>query len=127
MNEMKSSRTICCVFQYQNVEKGNQCGRCDDLQNLLDMTSHEPRPFLRSSIVSFSITQHILKNANITFSGNTGTPEMFQYSLILGRSSIWDLKYTFSNPLLPDFWDEGVGMDKVLEQGAPLSGNDKEN
>ena len=40
--------------------------------------------------------QHVLKNVNITFSGNTGTPELFQYSPILGRSSIWDLKYTFS-------------------------------
>ena len=43
--------------------------------------------------------QHILKNMNITFSaisGNTGTPEMFQYSPILGHSSIWDMKYTFS-------------------------------
>ena len=45
--------------------------------------------------------QHVLKNANITFSGNTGTPEMFQYSPILGRSSIWDLKYTFSQNLIP--------------------------
>ena len=26
----------------------------------------------------------------------TGTPEMFQYSPILGHSGIWDLKYTFS-------------------------------
>ena len=40
--------------------------------------------------------QHVLKNVNITISGNSGTPEMFQYSPILGRSSIWDLKYTFS-------------------------------
>ena len=40
--------------------------------------------------------QHVLRNVNITFSCNTGTPEMFQYSAILGRSSIWDLKYTFS-------------------------------
>ena len=40
--------------------------------------------------------QHVLKNVNITFPGNTGTHEMFQYPPILGRSSIWDLKYTFS-------------------------------
>ena len=40
--------------------------------------------------------QHVLKNVNITFSGNTGTPEMLQYSPILGRFSIWNLKYTFS-------------------------------
>ena len=40
--------------------------------------------------------QHVLKNVNITVSGNTGTPEMSQYPPILGRSSIWDLKYTFS-------------------------------
>ena len=39
--------------------------------------------------------QHVLKNINITFPGNTSTPKMFQYSSILGRSSIWDLKYTF--------------------------------
>ena len=41
--------------------------------------------------------QHVLKNVNITFLGNTGTAEMFQYLPILGRSSIWDLKYTFSH------------------------------
>ena len=40
--------------------------------------------------------QHVLRNVNILFADNTGTPEMFQYSPILGRSSIWDLKYTFS-------------------------------
>ena len=40
--------------------------------------------------------QHVLKNVNITFAGNTGTHKMFQYLPILGRSSIWDLKYTFS-------------------------------
>ena len=41
--------------------------------------------------------QHVLKNVNITFPDNTGTPEMFQYLPILERSSIWDLKYTFSD------------------------------
>ena len=50
--------------------------------------------FKHSSIVSQH--QHVLKNINITFSDNTSTPEMFQYSPILGCSSIWDLKYTFS-------------------------------
>ena len=40
-------------------------------------------------------SQHVLKKVNVTFSGNNSTPEMFQYSPILGRSSIWDLKYTF--------------------------------
>ena len=40
--------------------------------------------------------QHVFKDVKITSSGNTITPEMFQYSPILGRSSIWDLKYTFS-------------------------------
>ena len=40
--------------------------------------------------------QHVLKNVNITFSGNTDTPEMLQYSPILGHSSIWYLKFTFS-------------------------------
>ena len=46
--------------------------------------------------------QHDFKNVNITISGNTGTPDMFQYSTILGRSSIWDLKYTFS------FWSSDI-------------------
>ena len=41
--------------------------------------------------------QHVLENVNITFSSNTGTLEMFQFSPILGCSSIWDLKYTFSH------------------------------
>ena len=36
--------------------------------------------------------QHILENINITFLGNTGTPEMFQYSSILECSSIFLLK-----------------------------------
>ena len=36
----------------------------------------------------------------ITFSGNTGTLEIFQYSPILGHSGIWDLKYTFSRDYL---------------------------
>ena len=63
----------------------------DTGKRVLDNT----RPFLRSSIVSFWI-----KNVNITFSGNTGTPVMFQYSPILGRSSIWDLKYTFPTVFL---------------------------
>ena len=31
----------------------------------------------------------------MTFSGNTGTPEIFPYSPMV-RSSIWDLKYTFT-------------------------------
>ena len=47
-------------------------------------------------VPSFWKAQRVLKNVNITFSGNTGTPTMFQYSPIQGRSSIWDLKYTFS-------------------------------
>ena len=55
-----------------------------------------PDHFLHSSIVCSGCHQHVLKNVNITFSDNTGAPEMFQYSPILGRSSIWDLKYTFS-------------------------------
>ena len=40
--------------------------------------------------------QHVLKNLNITLLGNTDAPEMFRYSTILRRSSIWDPKYTFS-------------------------------
>ena len=35
--------------------------------------------------------QPFIKNIIITFSGNTGTPKMFQYS----HSIIWELKYTF--------------------------------
>ena len=31
------------------------------------------RPFLHSSIINFWKQQHILKNVNITLSGNTGT------------------------------------------------------
>ena len=44
---MKNSGTFCCVFQHQTVEKGNQHGGrkyddyFNDLQNWLDMTSHE--------------------------------------------------------------------------------------
>ena len=37
----------------------------------------------------------------VCFSCNTGTPETFQYSPnALGRSSIWDLKYTFSQKIM---------------------------
>ena len=43
---------------------------------------------------------HVVKNANITFSGKTGTLEMFQYSPILGRFSISDLKNIFSEILI---------------------------
>ena len=52
---------------------------------------HFPVPVLFVS----GFHQHVPKNVNITFTGNTGTPEMFQYSPILGCSSIWDVKYTF--------------------------------
>ena len=55
------------------------------------------KPFWCSSIFASGSHQHVLKNVSITFSFNTGTPDMFQYSPILGRSSIWDLKFTFSN------------------------------
>ena len=48
--------------------------------------------------------QHVLKNVNITFPDNTGTQEMFQYSPILGRSSIWDLKFTFSRMSTTDMY-----------------------
>ena len=63
------------------------------------------------------IHSHFPKNVNITFSGNTDTPEIFQYQTIfecprfgeylnkLGRFRIWDVNYTFSegsiNPNLP--------------------------
>ena len=40
--------------------------------------------------------QQVLKDVNITFPNNTGTHKVFQYLPILGRSSIWDLKFTFS-------------------------------
>ena len=52
------------------------------------------RPFLCSSIVRFWITLAHFK-VNIAFSGNIGTPEMFQYSPILGCSSILSLKYAW--------------------------------
>ena len=45
------------------------------------------RPFLHSSIVCFWMPPARLKNVNITFSGNTGTPEMCQYLPILGSST----------------------------------------
>ena len=45
--------------------------------------------------------QHVLKDVNITFPDNTGTHKMFQYLPILGRSSIWDLKFTFSDEPSP--------------------------
>ena len=48
-------------------------------------------------LFAYGSNQHVLKDINITFLGNTGTPETFQYSPILGCSSIWDLKYTFSD------------------------------
>ena len=48
-------------------------------------------------LFAFGYHQHVLKNVNITFSGNTGTPEISQYSPILGCSSIQDRKYTFSS------------------------------
>ena len=40
---MKCSGTFCCVFQYQIMEEGNQHGgrKYDDLQNWLNMTTHE--------------------------------------------------------------------------------------
>ena len=43
MNKMKSSWTFYHVFQCLTVGQGNQHGGrvYDDLQNLLDMTSHE--------------------------------------------------------------------------------------
>ena len=56
----------------------------------------DTRPFWRSSIVCFWIPLTCSKERKFTFSGNTGTPEMFQYSPILGCSSILDLKYTLS-------------------------------
>ena len=47
-------------------------------------------------LFAFGCHQHVLKNVNITFPDNTGRHKMFQYLPILGHSSIWDLKYTFS-------------------------------
>ena len=40
---------------------------------------------------------HIPKNVDVTALGNCDSPEMVEYSLILGSSSIWDPKSTFSN------------------------------
>ena len=72
--------------------------------------------------------QHVLRNVNITFSGNTGTPEMFQHSPILGCSSIWDLKYTFSQTSIgdksfcisgPSLWNS---LPKNIREAHTLSG-----
>ena len=52
------------------------------------------RPFWYSSIVCFWMPPARSKES-IKFSGNTGTPEMFQYLPILGHSSIWNLKICF--------------------------------
>ena len=52
-------------------------------------------PFFYSSIVSFWIARAGPKEGEYHNLGNTGTPEMFQCSPILGRSSIWYLKYLF--------------------------------
>ena len=43
MNSIKSFGTFSCVFLYRTMWRGNQHGgqKCDDLQNWLDMTSHE--------------------------------------------------------------------------------------
>ena len=43
MNSIKSFRTFSCVFLYHTMQRGNQHGgrKCDDLQNQLDMMSHE--------------------------------------------------------------------------------------
>ena len=54
--------------------------------------------------------QHVLKNVNITFSCNTGIPKMFQYSPILGCSSIWDLKYTFPLWIIVPYYRSNSGM-----------------
>ena len=43
MGLIKSNRTFCCVFLYHAMLRGNQHGghKNDDLQNWLDMASHE--------------------------------------------------------------------------------------
>ena len=43
MNSIKSFRTFPCVFLHRAMQKGNQHGgqKCSDLQNWLDMMSHE--------------------------------------------------------------------------------------
>ena len=65
----------------------------DTIMQVLDNT----KTFLQSGIISFWITLALLKKCKYHISGDTGTPEMFQYSLILGRSSILNLKCTFSD------------------------------
>ena len=51
--ELHKNRTFCCVFQYHPVRRGNQHGSrgYDDLQNLLDMTSHESPLFLKMNLL----------------------------------------------------------------------------
>ena len=43
MNSIESFGTFFCVFLYRAMRRGNQHGgrKSDDLQNRLDMTSHE--------------------------------------------------------------------------------------
>ena len=43
MNKIKSIGAFCCIFLYQAMLRGNQHGgrEYDDLQNSLDMSSHE--------------------------------------------------------------------------------------
>ncbi len=49
---MKSSQTFCCIFPHLPVGRGNQHGEYDDLQNWLDMMSHENPP-LKTSLDHF--------------------------------------------------------------------------
>ena len=64
----------------------------DTRTRVLDNT----RPFLGSSIVSCWITPARSKERKYRIFGQYLYTKMFQYSRILGHSSIWDLKYTFS-------------------------------
>ena len=54
------------------------------------------RPFLCSSIVSFWITPAHSKERKYHIFRQYWNTKNVKYSPILGRSSIWDLKYTFS-------------------------------
>ena len=72
-------------------KKGTSSPKYWVLNNILD---HFGIPVLFVS----GCHQQVLKTVNNHFLDNSGTPEMFQYLPIIlqGRSSIWDLKYTFS-------------------------------
>ena len=88
-NKTEWFRSVVTLFKYSEKVNFKSQILVHEYWTILD---HFGVPVLFAS----GCHQHVLKNVNITFLGNTGTPEMFRYLPILERSSIWDLKYTFS-------------------------------